>query len=129
MKRFASSDLIYITQSKIPFAGRGVFASHNIKKGETIENCPMIEVSEDDFGQTIFAEYLFHFGKGKKRSALALGYGSVYNHSIHPNATFVIDQKNFLIKFVAIKNIKTDEEITFDYYHGSPKKSPLWFQV
>ena len=129
MKKVFPSNSVYITQSKIPFAGRGVFANCNVKKGVTIETCPMIEVSEDDFGQTIFAEYLFHFGKGKKRSALALGYGSVYNHSLHPNATFAIDQKNILIKFVAIKNINKDEEITFDYYHGNPKKSPLWFEV
>jgi hypothetical protein len=35
-----------------------------------------------------------------------------------------------LIDFVALKHIKKDEEVTFNYNHGNPKdKNPLWFKV
>lgn len=57
-----------------------------------------------------------------------LGCGSIYNHSEKPNATFKIRAREKIVEFVAVKNISEDEEITFDYYHGSNKKEKLWFE-
>lgn len=116
-----SSDKVYVTESKIPGAGRGVFARENIKKGEIIETCPMIEIFRDDL-----VTYLFFFGKNKKRSALALGFGSLYNHSDKPNTAYKIKPKEKTIEFSAMKDIVKDEEITFNYRGGSKLK--LWFE-
>jgi len=133
MKKLFPSNSVYIAKSKIPKAGRGVFASRNIKKNEIIEKCPILEVPKSDrsnLAESILVTYFFFFGKKKERMALALGFGSVYNHSYKPNATFKIRAKNEIIEFVALKEIRKDTEVTFNYYHGTPKgKSPLWFEA
>lgn len=135
MKKLLTSNYIYISESKIPTAGRGVFARREIKKGETIESCPMIEVAKNDtanLNESLLSTYFFYFGKNKERLAIILGFGSVYNHSRKPNATFAIRPKEKIIYFAALKDIKKDDEITFDYYHNSNKnnrKKPLWFEV
>jgi hypothetical protein len=132
MKNLLTSDKVYLGKSKIRSAGRGVFAGRDIKKGEIIEKCPVIEVSKDNtsyLSESILASYIFFYGKKKERSLVALGYGSIYNHTEKANAKFKIREKDMTIDFVAIKDIKKDEEITFDYRNGTPKKSPLWFEM
>jgi len=132
MKNFPASDNVYISKSKIHNAGRGVFARHDIKKDEIIERCPVIEVPKYDTSnlrESILVTYFFYFGRNKERSAIALGFGSIYNHTYKRNARFKIKQKDMIIDFVALKNIKKDDEITVNYYNGNPKKSPLWFEL
>ena len=131
MEKIIPSSKICIAKSKIPNAGRGVFATRNFKKGETIETCPIIELSKYDTSnlkESFLVTYFFFFGKNKERLAIALGFGSIYNHSNTPNATFKVKSKEAVIEFSSIKNIKKYEEITFDYHHGTSKKSPLWFE-
>lgn len=129
--RQISLSKVYVEKSDIPFAGRGVFAKVEIAKGEIIERCPIIEISQNDisFTRSHLATYFFYFGKQKERAALALGFGSIYNHSKKPNAKFKIKPADMIIEFVALKNVKIGAEITFDYY-GSDKvrKNPLWFE-
>jgi len=131
MKKLPTSDNIYIKQSKILNAGRGVYARGNIKKDEIIENCPIIEVSKHDTSnlkESILVTYFFYFGKNKERLAVALGFGSIYNHSYKPNAKYKIKHKELSIDFIALSDIKKNEEITFNYKQGNPKnKRPLWF--
>jgi len=133
MDKLLSSDKIYVSQSKMIKAGRGVFAGVDIKKNEIIERCPIIEISKHDtfnLGETILVTYLFFFGKNKEKSGIALGFGSIYNHSYSPNALYKIKDKEGLIDFISLKDIKKDEEITINYNHGKPNdKSPLWFDV
>jgi len=132
MKEILATDYIYIGKSKIIKAGRGVFASRNIIKGEIIERCPIIKIPKyDSFGlnESNLISYFFYYGKDKERLAIALGFGSIYNHSYLPNAKFSIKQNDNVIDFVALKNIKKDDEITVNYYGSSPKKYPLWFEV
>lgn len=133
MKKIFPSESVYLAASNIPNAGRGVFAAHHIKKNKIIERCPIIEVPKNDtsvLSESILVTYFFFFGKKKERMAISLGFGSIYNHSGKPNATFKINPENTVIDFIAIKNIKKDTEITFNYYHGNTKgKSPLWFEA
>ena len=132
MKKLVASEKIYIKQSKILDAGRGVFARCDIKKDELIEKCPVVEVPKYDVSNVregILVTYFFYFGKNKQRLAIALGFGSIYNHSYKPNATYKIRHKEKTIDFIALKNIKKDDEITVNYNYGNPKdKSPLWFE-
>jgi hypothetical protein len=136
MKKLLSSDKVYISKSKILNADRGVYARQDIKKGEIIERCPIIEVSKNDTSnlkESVLVTYFFYFGSNKERIAIALGFGSIYNHSYKPNTTYKIKPREKIIDFVAIDDIKKDDEITFDYSNcgnfKKGKKNPLWFEV
>ena len=134
MKKLVSSGKVYISESRILNAGRGVFAKCDIKKNEIIERCPIIEVPKHDtsnLNESILVTYFFYFGRSKEQLAIALGFGSIYNHTDKPNATFKIKQREEVIDFVALTDIKKDDEITFNYRnHGNSKnKSPLWFET
>lgn len=135
MAKVITSDKVYIGESKIPDAGRGVFAKTDIKKDEVVERCPIIEVPKNDtsnLNESTLIEYFFFFGKDKKRIALALGFGSIYNHSDKPNATYKVKPKEKVIDFIATKNIKKDKEITFNYRNNQKpekEKKPLWFEA
>jgi uncharacterized protein len=132
MNKLLSSDKIYIAPSKIPGAGRGVFARVSVKKGELIEKCPVIEIPEHETSEItegILITYLYYFGKNKERSAIALGFGSIYNHLDKPNAMYKENYKEQTIDFVALRNIQKEEEITVNYNQGNQKdSSPLWFK-
>jgi hypothetical protein len=133
MMKLFTSDKVYIGQSRIINAGRGVFARRDIKKGEVIEICPVISVSRHDMSnlsESVLVTYFFYFGKSKERLVIALGFGSIYNHSYEPNAKYKIKPREKTIEFSALKNVKKDTEITVNYNHGNPKdKTPLWFET
>ena len=60
MKPIKSLEKIRIAKSKISKAGRGVFATQKIKKGEVIENCPVLVLPKKDYPivkQTILRNY------------------------------------------------------------------------
>ncbi len=133
MNKLFPASKIYISQSKISKAGRGVFAQVIINEGEIIESCPIIEISEYDsprINETMLVSYIYFFGKNKQRQVITLGFGSIYNHSYTPNAHYKSRLSEKIIDFIAIKEIKKDEEITVNYNHGDSKeKRPLWFEV
>jgi hypothetical protein len=132
MNKLLPPKKVYIGLSRINHAGRGVFAGSDIKKGEVIERCPVILVPRHDtsnLNESILVTYFFYFGKDKETLVVALGFGSIYNHSYVSNATYKPLIKEKLIEFRAIKDIKKDEEITVNYNFGSPEdKRPLWFK-
>ena len=75
----------------------GVFASDDIKKGELLEECHWIPF--DPIANKGFSNYNFRWPKdGEKRtvsSAIVLGYGAIFNHSIdNPNANYETDEEN-----------------------------------
>src|SRR4051812_47277293 len=110
--------------------GLGVFARRPIPKGEVIERVPLLIMDAEEYAkgvdQSLLARYVFHWGEG--RIALALGYGSLYNHSYRPNAKYE-DEEPQAKRFVALKDIGAGEEITVNY-NGSPKsRKKLWFDV
>ena len=133
MHNLATSDKVYIAQSRILNAGRGVYAKYDIKKNELIEKCPVIEVPQHDVAnlcESILITYFYYFGKKKERVLIALGFGSIYNHTYEPNARYKISEEEMTIDFIALKDIRKNDEITVDYSNGNPKdKSPLWFEV
>jgi uncharacterized protein len=108
--------------------GRGVFARRPIEAGEVIETCPVLVLpagSVEDVSAGI-GGYVFEWGRG--RLALALGYGSLYNHSYRPNACYV-DLAGRTKVFTAIRDIAAGEEITVNY-NGEPEdQAPVGFEV
>ena len=133
MKKLPTSDKVYLSKSRIPNAGRGVYASRDIKKNELIEKCPIIEVPSHDgsnLNESILVTYFYFFGKKRERILIALGFGSIYNHAYKPNAVYKIKHKEMTIDFVALRDIKKDDEVTVNYnYENSKNKNPLWFEV
>ncbi len=131
MNKLLTSDKIYISKSKISKAGRGVFAKVDIKIGETIEECPVIEIPKhysSNLNESFLVNYFFYFGKRKDKIILALGFGSIYNHTYMPSAIYQEKLKEEKIEFIAIKDIKTDEEITVNYSNAQEDdNNPLWF--
>ena len=120
---------VYLADSAIDNADRGIFALQKISKDELIESCPIIFLTETDYSvvkQTSLLKYYF-LNEPENRSAIALGYGSLYNHSYEPNATYKKRLDEGFIDFYAIRNIEIDEEITVNYWYGDPDtKKKLW---
>jgi SET domain-containing protein len=109
--------------------GRGIFAARDIMKGENLEKSPVIispKSEREHLKQTVLRNYCFRWGE---HLAIALGYGSIYNHSYTPNARYITNIDKQSIDFYAMADIKEGEEITVNY-NGDPKdQSPLWFDV
>jgi SET domain-containing protein len=120
---------IYLADSEIENANRGIFAASEIKEGDLIESCPIIFTTEEDYPllkQTMLRNYYF-LNEPENRSAIALGYGSLYNHSYEPNATYKKRLEEGFIDFYALKDIQKDEEVTVNYWYGDPdNKKKLW---
>jgi hypothetical protein len=76
---FMHSDAVEVKRAK--GKGRGVFARRPIRKGEVIETCPVLVLPAsvvEDFTVGV-GPYVFEWGTDTV--ALALGFGSLYNHS------------------------------------------------
>ena len=109
--------------------GRGIFAVRDIKDGEFIEEAPVIVIPKMEWEKMwdcVFHNYIFRWEDDK---AIALGYGSLYNHSFTPNASYFTNIENQSIDFYAIKDINKGEEILVNYNGDPEDQSPLWFEV
>lgn len=112
------SDLITVRRSGKK--GRGVFARKLIRKGTVIERAPIILIPTGEVfsnsPKTKLADYVFAWGNDTV--AVVLGYGSLYNHSYQPNASYYGAGPRTQV-FWAIRDIRAGEEITVNY-NGSP---------
>ena len=116
-----------ITIKNTPNKGRGVFALKNFKEGEIIESCPIIHVTPKErkvLEKTIFNFYIYPW-KSTRSGSLALGYGSIYNHSYSPNADWKQNFKTQCMVYRAIEPIKIGEEITVNYNGEPDDTSPI----
>jgi SET domain-containing protein len=125
---FQQSDAVIV--KRIKGKGQGVFARRAILKGEVIESVPVLLMTADEYAEGLanspLKDYCFQWGTDQV--ALALGYGSIYNHSYRPNARYD-DVGRQTKSFVAIRAIAEGEEITINY-NGDPKsRAKVWFDV
>lgn len=110
--------------------GRGMFAARDFLKGELIERAPVIPIDEKKWpnaAKTILSDYAFDWGIKDEHAAIALGYISIYNHSYSPNAQLEQMLDELMMEIIAIKDIRTGEEITINYNGDPEKQDPLWF--
>lgn len=108
---------------RTPRRGRGVFALRRFRPDETIEIAPVLLIPDPQhthLHKTELKDYYFKWGNG--HAALALGFGSLYNHASDPNAEFLCHPASQSIRFTAARTIRKGEEITIDY------DCPLWFK-
>jgi uncharacterized protein len=122
------SDAIEVKQVK--GKGRGVFARRVIREDEVIERVPVLVLPIEDIRNvddwTHLASYCFNWGEGTV--ALALGYGSIYNHSFRPNAKYEDVGRQTKV-FIALREIQFGEEITVNYNADPKDKTPVGFAV
>ena len=95
-----------------PLGGRGVFTSEFI---------PAI------IHQTDLHDYYFLWGEDEKQCAIALGFGSLYNHAYDANAEYILDLDDNTIDFYSVKDIEPGTEITVNYNGWPDDPAPVWF--
>jgi SET domain-containing protein len=110
----------------IPGKGRAVYCSERIRPGEVFEVCPVIVV-HPPFAKLLdnmpLQNYYFLWDDDAK--AIALGYGSIYNHSFDANAQYQHDVEDLTITFFAIRSIEPHEEICINYNGDFDCKDPV----
>lgn len=120
--------LLYIAESSL--GGRGVFTAAPITEGSLIEICPVIVLSGADrkhLDQTELYNYYFLWGEKEEACAIALGYGSLYNHSFPSNARYLADFAAENLHFVTVRDIESGEEITVNYNGDPAIQKKVWF--
>jgi len=107
----------------------GMFCLADIQADSLIEICPVILLPAEQAKAIVQGHVLYdyYFLWTRRRVAIALGYGSLYNHSRTPNAWFEPDHGEQLIRFYAQEDIPSGREILVDYHAGTPEE-PLWFE-
>ncbi len=108
----------------------GMFCIEDIEAESVIEICPVILLPPGQAKQIVRGHtlYDYYFEWKKESIALALGYGSLYNHSPRPNAYFEMHYKDEQILVKASEPIPAGTEILVDYHAGNPDEA-VWFDV
>lgn len=115
-----------------PGKGRGVVAAEPIAAGTVFERSPVIEIPREEIihiRRTELHNYFFKWGDEREDAAIALGFGSLFNHSYEPNANFDNNLADKTIDFTALRPIAAGEEITINYNGDPGDRSRLWFPV
>lgn len=139
MDVFVPSDCIEVRRDATKGRGaRGVYARRDIAIGEIVERSPVILIPKNQvFGDTKHAQnaariswYVFTWHVPTKREyvALALGYGSIYNHSFTPNAIYRCVAPDAM-EYVAIAPIKAGDEVTINYNGDPADQTPMAFAL
>ncbi|KAF8320630.1 uncharacterized protein EI90DRAFT_3001764 [Cantharellus anzutake] len=101
-----------------PATGRGVYASRHIPKGTLIEVSPVLLFSQQEYEaygkHTILDSYVFHWRR-MNAWALALGLGSLFNHSQTPNITFSLDYGTMSIRYTTSRALAPGDELCICY--------------
>ena len=120
---------LYIGPSDID--SRGVFSTQPIPKGSIIEICPVVVISSDEMlhlKKTALYDYYFDWQEEMENGVIALGYGSLYNHSYQPNAEYILDYEFKSLEFHALRDIEAGEEITINYNGDPDNQEKVWFE-
>jgi SET domain-containing protein len=113
--------------------GRGVFAARPFRAGEVVEVCPVVlfrkeyKVLHKELKTVVFH---WEVPEGEAATqALALGYGSLYNHANPSNMRYETDNKTLLMRFIAVREVEAGEELTINYNAdgGEPVSEDEWW--
>lgn len=125
---------VYVKDTGTP-KGRGAFAAKSFTSGEIVEVCPVVLFP---FGAAPLPleikRLMFNWGYltgAPGPQALAFGYGSMYNHDNPANMRYEADSNNVVLRFIAVRDISADEELTVNYNaHGGGHEwnDDAWFK-
>ena len=115
--------------------GLGVFAERDYKAGEVVEVCPVL-VIEAPFSSLpgVVKTRVFNWdvlAQVPGTQALALGYGSLYNHDNPANMRYEGDGEHSLLRFISVRDIYEGNELTVNYnaYGGGVEwHDDNWFE-
>jgi tRNA-specific adenosine deaminase 3 len=103
-----------------PGRGRGVFAAAPIARGALVEAAPVLVFASDEYAahgrHTLLDHYTFRWERGA--FALALGFGSLFNHAAREparNTGWVRDVARSEIRYSALRDIAAGEELLISY--------------
>jgi len=93
--------------------GWGVFANSDIKKGKVIEESIFLKTPKDySKNYKSIQRYIYdYYGC----CIIALGNGSVINHSDSPNCEYYTNDEEDRLIYIAIEDIKKGQEIFISY--------------
>jgi SET domain-containing protein len=120
----------YLTIAPSGNKGRGVFTTQAIAKGQIIEISPVVVLSAKDrkhIEKTQLFNYIFEWGKSRRKAAVALGYVSVYNHSYNSNCEYEMDFDDNTISIKTVKPIAKGEELSINYNADPNDSTQVWF--
>jgi len=99
--------------------GRGVFSLRAFSRGEVIEEAPIFLLEEGySTLPEAFRDRVFNWcymTNTPTKTAIALGYGSLYNHCDDPNVVYQADHKNQILRLIANTAIAPHEHLTVNY--------------
>jgi hypothetical protein len=110
--------------------GRGVVAAVPLRAGEIVERVAVIPVTAAQVAhldRTALEHYVYDWEAGGV--AVALGCGSLYNHSYAPNAAYRKLFGERVLEYYALVDIPAGDELLINYNGDPADRSPLWFDV
>jgi SET domain-containing protein len=112
--------------------GRGIFSTEKIDPGTVIEISPVLVLSAKDrkhVEKTILFDYIFEWGKKRKKACIALGYLSIYNHAYDANCEYEMDYEAKLMSIKTVREISQGEELFVNYNAVADDETPIWFEA
>ncbi|KAM0749917.1 hypothetical protein T439DRAFT_42353 [Meredithblackwellia eburnea MCA 4105] len=113
-----------------PSKGRGVYSTTTLPAGTLIDISPVLLLSDSEYygvgsqpGQgngvegSVLRGYVFTWKGREGGMALALGVGSLFNHSQSPNVSFELDTTGYVIRYRTFKKVEEGEELCIFYGH------------
>ncbi|KAI9193466.1 uncharacterized protein BJ171DRAFT_398591, partial [Polychytrium aggregatum] len=107
-----------------PKRGRGVYATKTIPANTLVDISPILFFTPEEYQahgrHTILDHYTYKWQNGSM--ALALGLGSLFNHSSRcQNVGFIRDFEHSCIKYYTLRDIQPEQELFISY------GDHLWF--
>jgi SET domain-containing protein len=78
---------------------------------------------------TLLHDYIFEWGIDEKQAAVALGYASIYNHSVDANCKYDMDFEHKTIQIQTKREVAVDEELCINYNGDGVTDKPVWFET
>jgi len=122
--------ILYIMETA--HRGRGVFTTEAIPEGTTIEIAPVIVLNQTEralVDTTLLHDYIFEWGINEHEAAVALGYASIYNHSVDANCKYDMDFEHKTIQIQTKRTVAVDEELCINYNGDGVTDKPVWFET
>ena len=110
---------LYVKDTGTP-KGRGAYAAKAFREGDVVEVCAAVPFDPGATDLPLAVQRMvFNWGLLTKNPgrqlALALGYGSLYNHDNPANMKYEVDEGGQTIRFVAARDIEAHDELTVNY--------------